>query len=650
MEDGWVRHLKGVYVTFGPGATVAAIAMTRVYSSVRLFNLPRECTKASIAKSLERVLDVHVPEAKIDLQTILTGEKVADVTMDNPEFATTLISKLKSDDTVEYKALEVIPSNYRAARIGDITSNKINCSWHKPKRMAMLNFGTFRAVSIVKSRFSRGDYTVNGIRVIPSFPKANDGPNASTWKLKLDNVPATASRAEIVEDIDKKYTPFNVQLGKVSYSIPMEVAVADIIKLLMDKGPLDLSSIMSTEGQGRRYKVTARFVDAADATGAAKLNYNPLPFFADGLLTVQQVFTVRMRFPDHVYTAAALDMRAAYSDWRSNHVSVTVSAPVQGFRSITFEGQQRGHVAEAQQTFEAIMAGTLLTEDGEAIWSASLATNAWAYNQMRALERRLGVLVLCDRQQRTLRLIGPEHVFETAQRQILKLCSLDPRLEFYIRLDADALPWLLRGGYRHIGGVVGRDKIALDVASEPRRLVVSGSEVDLQVAQDLYHNRKQLRAAASGVAPHECHLCGFEAEHPVVTECRHLYCGTCFEDMCLSCAATLARMPAVVCYGDAGQCRAVLGLAAIQERLSSVALERVFERMFATFVGANARQYRYCPTSSCEQVYRVDEPKDGAAPSAEFEFSCPQCQVAICSVCHVSHDTLHCPLRRDPQR
>ncbi|KAJ6779392.1 hypothetical protein PWT90_03947 [Aphanocladium album] len=648
-EMSWVRHLKGVYVTFGPGATVAAISMPWEYSAVRLTNLPKDCSSSTVAECLRGELGVQVPEDKIELQSVFGGETAADVTMDDSDFAKKIINALDGHATVDYHAVALLPPKHRAATFGVIRGNTVNCSWHKPNRTAWLNFKSLSAASYVKSKFSASEYRVDGIRVCPGFPKANDGVKASTWKLQLDKVPASASRSEIVEDIERSHRPFHVELSRATYKIPVEEAVSEIVKLLMRIGPLDPSAVDSTEGQGRRYKVTVRFVDAKDAAQAIKLlNYKPLPFCTHGKLTVQRIFTVRMRLPDHVYAAVTEDIEAMYRDWKQNHLTVTISIAIKGFRDIIFEGQSLERVAEAQASFESIAAGELLTEDGMPLWSASFATNAWAYNQMRELERQFGVLVLCDRKERTLRMLGPRHILGRARLEIAKLCNRDPRLDFYIHLDPNALPWLLRGGYQHIGRIVGRDKVGLDLVSEPRYLVISGSEADLQAAQGLYHNRRQLpEPPVSATGPDECSLCGFEAEHAVLTECDHLYCGSCFEDMCLSCAGTPSRMPAVLCYGDAGQCRTVLTLTAIQQNISSAALERLFERMFATFVGANARQYRYCPTPSCEQVYRVDEPNEGAkAPTAEFEFSCPQCQVAICSFCHVSHyNTVHCPLR-----
>lgn len=616
------------------------------FSAVRLTNLPRDFNSSTIAEHFHHRLGIQVPEVKIDPQPMLGADDVADVTLDGLDGAANLLRALEDEGSAKFRGMPVVASHYRAARFNQISSSRVNCSWHKPSRTAWLSFGMESMASKVYRQFADGVFRVDGHRVLPERPTVNDGANASTWGLKLNNVPASSTRNEITEDIPLNLRPTHIELSRPSYNLPMEAAVNEITNMLMQVGPLDSSVVTSAEGQGRRYKLTARFVDANDASDAAKiLNYKSLPFFGHGKLTVQQVYTVRVRVPDHIYLAAAQDIEALARYWTTQYINYTASPAYKNFRNIRIEGQSHEQVAEAQCSLESVMAGELLTEDGEPMWSPSFATNAWAYTQMRDLERRLGILVLRDRNQRTLRMLGPRDMFGPARLEIVKLCNQDPRQEFSVRIDSEALPWLLHGGYQHISRAVGVDKVGLDIASEQRRLIVSGSAADHSVAQDMYLNRSlALEPDVSNIGSQDCSLCGSLAEYPVFTRCRHLYCASCFEDMCISCAGTYVRTPAIRCYGDFGACRELLSLEAIQESITSEALERVFERMFGTFVGANSKQYRYCPTPNCVQVYRLDERVEGVKPE-EFEFNCPQCQVAICSTCHVSHETVHCPLR-----
>ncbi|OAA71556.1 Zinc finger, RING/FYVE/PHD-type [Cordyceps fumosorosea ARSEF 2679] len=658
-EEAWVRHLRGVFVNFGPGATVAYVAMPWDSSAVRLSRLPKGSLGSNIAGIFHQ-LGFQVLEANINPLPSGSQGDVADITMDDPAFAQQVVDIMAEDETCELNAERVVPYHNRAARFDAITRNKVSCSWHKPIRSITINYASEDTAWKVYNGFARGDYRIFQSRVRPTRPKPfsqpSDGLADSMWELKIDNVPASASRRDISEEIDVRCRPANehdINLSSLSYNSPLEASVDQIVKKLSLIGPLDPTVTTASDTFSRRSKLTVRFVDVDHATEAVKkLDNTPLPFFPQGKLTVQQVSTIRTQISERVYEAASQDIEALYGSWKKDFVYTTISPPRKGsnFCRVKFEGQLHDKVVSAHAEFASIVAGELLTEDGGALWAASIATNAWAYNELRSLEKKHGILILIDKQQRTLRMLGPREMFGTARADIAKVCSQDPRLEFSIGMDpadADAVPWLLGGGYQHIRNVVGEDKVALDVASQPRRLIVSGSDVDLQVAQMLWSTRskqqQQQQHPGVGVDPEICTLCGHMAEDSVYTRCRHLYCVTCFEAMCLSCAGTPARTPAVRCYGNGGKCKELLTLAAIQENVSSSALERIFERMFTTYLSSNSDCYRHCPGSTCEQVYRVKPLAEGAKPATEFEFNCPKCLVAICSRCHVSHDTLHCP-------
>ncbi|XWW92795.1 hypothetical protein V2A60_000722 [Cordyceps javanica] len=666
-EESWVRHLKGVFVTFGAGATIASVAMPWDSSAARIYNLPRVSQASSISAYLDRQLSTQIPESDIYVlpssrSSVRNRQFEVDVTMNDPNSAQELVKVIDSDPTCKLRAECVIPRQHRAARFNEISRNKVCCSWHKPTRTFTLTFADESTAWMVHDEFFHGRSVIFHCRVLSRRPEpSEEEDDASKWTVQISRVPELATERDFEAVLGMTDPQVVIKRGPATYDCSLENAIDEIIKRLLHFGPLDAAATTSSDSQSRRYKLTVRFVDSRHAADAVReLKGSRLPFDSNGMLTVQQLSTVRTRIPDHVYAAAAQDLDALYAAWKKDFfVSTIISRPHNRFRKIRFEGQVHDNVVAAYAAFESIVAGELLKEDGGTLWSASFATNGWGYNRMRLLEKQLGVLVLCDRRQRTLRMLGPRESFGAARYEIAKLCSLDPRCEFSIGLDpaeAGALPWLLAGGYRYIRDTVGWDKVALDVALQPRRLVISGSERDLQVAQTHWNSRHRADAAAA-VAPqqegasggplqNECTLCGFKPEYcPIQTHCRHIYCGACFEAMCLSCAGTPARTPAVRCYGDGGRCKQILTLPAMQERLSSSALERVFERMFTTFLSANSDQYRYCPTSGCEQVYRVRAAlPDGAEPPSEFEFNCPQCLVAICSRCHVSHDTIHCPL------
>jgi hypothetical protein len=189
----------------------------------------------------------------------------------------------------------------------------------------------------------------------------------------------------------------------------------------------------------------------------------------------------------------------------------------------------------------------------------------------------------------------------------------------------------------------------LDIASNPRRILVAGSEADFNVAQEILHGREGVsRAKPETGSISDCAICWTEAENPVHTPCKHVYCAGCFEDLCF---AGVNSDPCIRCQGDAGKCGEVVLLTELQAHLSSAALEDILETAFTTHITRHLNDLQYCPTPDCGQMYRAANPpghNDGVAGTGECPlFICPACLVAVCTACNVSHDGLTCDEHRD---
>ncbi|KAJ6019789.1 hypothetical protein N7499_003113 [Penicillium canescens] len=141
----------------------------------------------------------------------------------------------------------------------------------------------------------------------------------------------------------------------------------------------------------------------------------------------------------------------------------------------------------------------------------------------------------------------------------------------------------------------------------------------------------------------DCAICWTEAENPVHTACKHVYCAGCFEYLCF---AGVNSDACIRCQDDAGKYHEVLLLAELQAHLPSAVLEDILENAFTTHVTRHLHNLQYCPTPDCGQLYRATTPaghNDGIADTDESHlFICPACLVAVCTACKVSHDGLAC--------
>ncbi len=581
------------------------------------------------------------------LPDLHNGFRLADVVSNEREFATKLTQALRTNANSHHAASPVLSPMFRATRYNVVEATRVECSWHKPVRVAWLNFATETNAAGIFRQFAEGAGRVCGHRVRAERPLRNDGVNAQTWRVKLTQVPAQAGRTDVASELNPSHRPLHIEVSAPTYDTSPTEAFEELELMLTGIGPLDWSGALP-ETVGRRFKYIGRYLDEEHAAAAVKrLNNRPLPFYGFGKLTVQALYSTRIKIAQYIYEAASRDIDALVRYSAAQYVNFTVHPPLRGFRHIQIEGQAKDMVTSAKDALSRVLDGELVTEEGNPVWSASFATNGWAYQQVKKLGRDLHILVLRDKRKCQLRLFGLRENFGTARVQIVEIAASDPRSTWNIALHAETFKWALSGGTRIITKTLGEDKVALDIVSSQRRLIVSGSQADHSLAMDILNRKEAAVSKLLELEPGSCAICWAQAEHAVETSCGHSFCVACFEDMCFSCTTVSSAEPGIRCYGEFGNCSKVLPLSDVGENLSSAALDQVLDRMLTAFMASDPLHYRYCPTPKCEQIYRL--PKDAGTKSEEqdwqrdFEFTCPYCLVALCAACHVSHDTVKCP-------
>ncbi|KFA49917.1 hypothetical protein S40293_01289 [Stachybotrys chartarum IBT 40293] len=632
--ENWCRELKGALVNFGDGAAVAKVSFPSDFSAVRISHLPRHTTVSSVVDLLAS-LGFDVPEDCVRISALADNTYYnADVRVEDPQFAKHLcdLPAMKKHDgprAVPINAPMPQTTNYRR-----VDSKKVYCSWHKPTKTAWLNFGNGDIAAKVGSKFSAGIYKVLDQKVQYQAPTRGIGNrNPLAWTVRLSDIPALAKKEHVTKDIPAGLVPRHVELSTASYDSDLPTANTLIESLLLQAGPLERWE-GSPEGTGKRFKAKARFLNDADARQAAALFHNkPLPFNDN----------VR------VYDAVEQEIADHKQAWASQHLLYMAYPPAQGLRVLKIEGEISGDVANAIATLEKIIGGEVIMKDGKALWAPSFAANGRAYHRMKQLERELGILIIRDKRRSQLRLLGPRLRCEEAQPALIELAKADSSSIFVIELDAQQFSWAFKGGYRAVAAAIGADKVILDIATSPRRIIVAGSEADFNVAQEILHDREGVsRAKPETGSISDCAICWTEAENPVHTACKHVYCAGCFEDLC---SDNVDSKTCIRCQGDAGGCEEAVLLTDLQAHLSSAALEDILEAAFKTYIARHLNDLRYCPTPDCGQVYRAAKPpgyKDGVAATGESPlFICPACFVAVCTTCNVAHDGLNCDEHRD---
>lgn len=637
------REMGGAFVQFGDGAVVEKISLPSDFSAVRINRLPGDASPTSVTMLLSELgFDVSRECIRVPPR----GEAPlcsANVRVEDTQFAKRLCTVMRGRGD-GYEAIPISAPMPQATNSRRVDAKKVHCSWHKPTRTAWLNFGSDDVAGTVAGRFSSGIYKVLGQKLPCHGPSRSAGVrNPLTWTVRLSDLPSLARNSNVVRDIPIKMRPRHIELSEPTFVTDTDMANTMIESLLLQAGPLERWET-SPETNGKRFKANARFVDEADARQAVKMFHDtPLPFNRNGKLTVQLVHSARLKVSSSVYDAVEDDINGHRQAWASQHLLYASYPPDRGFRVVKIEGEASADVAKAKAIIESLLAGEVMMVDGEAIWANSFAGNSRSHQRVKELERRLGIVIVRDKRKCQLRVLGARSRFDEARKELYNLAQEAASSVFEIELDAAKLSWAFRGGFRAITAAIGADKATLDIVSNPRRILVAGSEADFDLVQGMLQGRiAPSKGPPEAASSEDCAICWTEAEDAVYTACKHCYCSGCFEDLCVAGTSALDANPRIQCQGDGGKCGKQVCLAELQDHLSSAALEDVLEAAFASYLARHPDELRYCPTPDCTQVYRTTQ----SDKTGETLFTCPACLVSVCTKCHVPHSGLTCAEQR----
>lgn len=189
------------------------------------------------------------------------------------------------------------------------------------------------------------------------------------------------------------------------------------------------------------------------------------------------------------------------------------------------------------------------------------------------------------------------------------------------------------------------DEPHFSLSGESREVLVEAMEVVRQFP--VYDQIHEDRLSPGGfiTADECCVICLDTAESPIITQCKHVYCGNCFHNLCSSTFSIGSWRNRVVCQApkpsststvlDNSICGRTLGLPEIQKMVKTNTFERLLTASFKSYVQGRPHRLQNCPTTDCDYVYVVPEPNDNLVTAPHI--TCPHCLVDICTRCQKGH-------------
>lgn len=548
-----------------------------------------------------------------------------------------------------------MPSSHNARRVD---CKKVHISWHKAVRNVWLNFGSGDIARRVSELFSQEAYRVLGQKVTATAateaesvgPRWSTSRNHVAWTVRLTDIPVTAQKHDILQAIQQERNkPRHIEMGTPTYSTDSEEASSMVRSLLTNIGPLEYWEV-TLETNARRVKATARFLDESDARRAAdELNKKALPFHRKAQLTVLLVYSAKFKIGSHIYDAVQPRIHTQEKLWKRDNVlfkAYNSTDPLRRFRVLKIEGESAEDVAGAKASLESILAGVVAKgEEDVILWHSSLKANGKLYQAIQNLCKEISVVLFRDKIKSEIRLFGTTQHCQEAQHQLAALIRMESQTNStrFIELEPHKFIWACRGGFRQITGQLGPEKASFDIISTPKKIAISGSLEDYDVAIAIINSRKNaiesaIKQPISNETALDCSVCWTEADTPIKTNCGHIYCSECFKNSCIEGAKAAIDTP-ILCHGSQGSCRSVICVNDLQEHLSSDKLEDLLELSFTSYIKRNPSKFRYCPTPDCGYIYRVT--------SDTRLQHCVNCIKSICSACHESHTGISCAEYQD---
>ncbi|CAI6092824.1 unnamed protein product [Clonostachys chloroleuca] len=638
--DNGARELGGAIVQFGDGATVSSVSLRTEFYTFRLNNLPEEATSESVASLLANTgVDIEANKTRVTLVTSNDASVCSSAEINTAEPSSLEEMRMKFAAIPGGKDIEVVGIPQRVAQSSNtqtIDCRRVHCSWHRPVCTAWLDFGNESIADRVSRGFRSGRYKIEDREVTASEPSGTIMRSARAYTVILTNLPPRITTEKILCLFGRNLLPRNMEMSEPAYDEEDDTAIAQIQSLLTGIGELEGDPVVSKSSL-KRLKIQAKFPHEADArTAVSKLHDLALPFYSRGRLTVQLVISAKFKVLNHVYQAVEQRIKEQRQAWMDSKVFLRVYPPSAAFTCLKLEGQDAKQVASVKQELDVMLAGCVVEHNGQAVWREAWGKMKNITSILKPIEQAFDVFICRDTLRRQLRVYGAPKSCTEAAKRLAELTHADNEFRFEIPLDSKGFRWTCQGGHNELSSALDPKPVTLDVVSNPKRIIIHGSQEDYEKALTLLHGaKKQLTKVTS--TDKDCSACWTEAECPVRTQCGHVYCSGCFEALCSSKSATDSDM-LIRCVGDEDTCRRVLPLSELREHLSFTTLEDILGAAFSSYIAKNAAEFRYCPTPDCGMVYRVA--KEGVkVPPAH---TCGKCLISLCTSCHVAHENQSC--------
>ncbi|ESK90301.1 ring finger protein [Moniliophthora roreri MCA 2997] len=641
----WTFPLRDhIRVRFGPGFTISDVQTGFETPWVYLSGLPSTITTDQLNRVLGRYGSVDELKFYHHRPPLVSAKARMGSTKEAQEVVGILDgSRLRFGKAEEGAVISAkLSLHVRDGKSASLQDTAVRITFEAPSKRGYAGYPTLeRAKAAVN--IANQEYTTTWISACIHVGL----PAVGAHTVKFSNLPL-----KIQEKSMKKYAnPEGMMWEKENYRSVDDAAGGirwilesshDAVALGLEMLKFDVLPPPYRDGKVRVWAYFATPKMARDAVGI--LHTRKLKCTGHTRIFVNHVQTLSYAIPVNTYTRAEQDiedLKAAL--WRQGKRNTMLSmSRLDNVFIAKLSADDLKDLGELKAELERTLQGEVVrNDDGEMVWDDFFA-RADGKAFLRALEGKAdvrGVVIHDDPVRRRLKLFGAKEKRDGV-RQLLVKKHEELRAG---ELRSMSIPGSLIGPFMGtqlgpLKRLLGSENVKLDLWEQ--KLTIRGSLSDFQAAQravkKLTMPQPHPRASANS-----CPVCFGQVELPVSLTCGHSYCRGCLVNYLE--AAKDHRFFPLTCLGDEARCSMALPISLARDILPLGEFDALVEAAFAAHVDSHPKEFHYCPSPDCMQVYRP-------APAGAV-LQCPSCLIRICPECHVEyHEGFGCPEKDGGER
>ncbi|PSN65914.1 hypothetical protein BS50DRAFT_401045 [Corynespora cassiicola Philippines] len=626
------KVLRGATVTYGAGATVSEISLPSDFSAVSMGNIPANTSANDLRILLTGYGFSDIPMECISLHTDPRSlRQTADIKLADPDFSRKMLQAIGTSVTIDESEISV--KSVQLASESESGSNRLQlesvlCTWHRPSISASVIYTTASVAKEAKATMEKRLGILNRRHQIFEYK--------APCSVKIFNMHPRVDSGTLLPLLPNSRSIIRVNFSKRTHRLSSK-QLEDVVKgKLGDIGTV-IDWIITSKPEESKVKAVAKFASSQEARTASKeLDGQKLDPSSDDILHVQQSFSVKISVLSTALLAVRPQLEAMKDTTRKNDF-VNIKCYDNQNKShtrIRVFGEEKEKVARVKSLVEQLLAGHVASDGTSPISDAFFFQETSSRFRSELMENH-GVTITRDFNRTVMRLYGSSRNIKAAQNDLLEKSRQLASQSKVLILDSKALSAATKGAFRQVILTLGKDKVRLDIASNPKKIVINGSDQDVVHVEDILRSFDDTPAdlGVGTLSIHEneeelCPVCWTPPEGPFRTSCSHVYCISCLESQCTSSSSFPIR-----CLGTSAKCNQPFNLSELKTGLTGPIYDSLLQNSLNIYVRTHPIEFQHCSTPECTRFYRTSSKENPRV------FECDSCLTSICTSCRQTEHT-----------